>query len=192
MKRFFVWLGIVWCLFIIPVPEFNLARFNESRKNIDLRATLGNIIHDTVRIIARHPDGTIFYDETGYNLRTYAGINWMYSQMAGTPGNVCTYLALSNSAITPALTDTTLTGEITAAYGLQRVLGTPAHTSNSTSYTVTHQFTNTASGTQSAQAIALFNDTYSNGGQMCFENVFTQVTLNPNDTLTPTWTVTIQ
>ena len=184
MKKFLL-TSIVIIATCLTLPPLNVALLDSEKLN----SISQSIIHNTVRIIARHANGQIFYDQTNYNLRTYAGINWQYNQMAGTTAAVCTYIALSNTAITPAVTDTTLSGEITSSYGLQRVLGTATHTSNAASYTISNQFTNTASGTQSAQAIALFNNTYANGGTLCFENVFTQVTLNPNDTLTPTWTV---
>jgi hypothetical protein len=138
-----------------------------------------------VHIIARHPDGTVFLDVTGHNLRTNAGINWQYNQMAGTTAAVCTYIALSNATLTPNVTDTTLASEITAN-GLARANGTPTHTSNATSYTLAYTFT--ATGTQAAQDTAMFNA--SSSGTMCFENTFTQASLSTNDTLTVTWTIT--
>jgi hypothetical protein len=143
----------------------------------------GNLPH-YVHVVARHADGTVFLDEWGHNLRVNAGINWQYGQMAGGTAAVCTYIALTNSAITPAATDTTLASEITSN-GLARANGTPAHTSNATSYTLAYTFT--ATGTQAAQAAAVFNATSS--GTMCFENTFTQASLVANDTLTVTWTI---
>jgi len=146
-----------------------------------------------VHIVARHKDGTVFLDAWAHNLRTNAGINWQYGQMAGTTANVCNYIALSNTAITPNATDTTLSGEITAN-GLQRagpITSTTynVHTSNATSYTLQNIFT-CATATQAAQAAAVFNDTHANGGTMCFENTFTQASLQIGDTLTVTWTIT--
>jgi hypothetical protein len=137
-----------------------------------------------VHVVARHPDGTIFYDHTWHNLRTNAGATWQEGQMAGTPGAACTYIALSNASITPNATDTTLSGEITSN-GLARTLGTASYTAGATSYTVKNTFTATAS--QAAQATGLF--TASSSGTMCFENTFTQVSLNSGDTLTVTWTI---
>jgi hypothetical protein len=137
-----------------------------------------------VHVVARHPDGTVFYDHVWHNLRTNAGATWQEGQMAGTPAAVCTYIALTNTAITPNATDTALSGEITSN-GLARTLGTASYTAGATSYTVKNTFTATAS--QAAQATGLFNA--SSSGTMCFENTFTQVTLNANDTLTVTWTI---
>jgi hypothetical protein len=137
-----------------------------------------------VHVVARHPDGTIFYDHTFSNLRTNAGATWQEGQMAGTTAAVCTYIALSNSAITPNATDTSLAGEITTN-GLARTLGTVSYTAGASSYTVSNKFTATA--TQAAQAAALLNA--ASGGTECFENTFTQVSLNANDTVTVTWTI---
>jgi len=143
-----------------------------------------NRVPNMVHIVARHRDGTIFYDKWVHNLRTNAGINWQYGQMAGTTAAVCTYIALSNSGATPAATDTALASEITTN-GLARANATPSHTSNATSYTLAYTFTATAS--QSAQNAGMLNA--SSGGTLCFENTFSQVSMNSGDTLQVTWTV---
>ena len=158
--------------------------FVGARRAVPLREGNSDLPH-WVHVVARHPDGTIFLDVTGHNLRTNAGINWQEGQMAGTTAAVCTYIALTNTAITPNATDTSLSGEITAN-GLSRALGTVTHTSNATSYTLANTFT--ATGTQAAQAAAILNA--SSSGTMCFENTFTQASLASGDTLTVTWTVT--
>jgi hypothetical protein len=137
-----------------------------------------------VHVVARHKDGTVFYDQWFHNLRTNAGINWQYNQMAGTTAAVCTYFALSNDSGTPAATDTAVASEITTN-GLARANATAAHTSNATSYTLSYTFT--ATGTQSAQKIGVLNA--SSGGTLCFENTFTQVSMVSGDTLAVTYTI---
>ena len=138
-----------------------------------------------VHVVGRHPDGTVFLDVTGHNIRTNAGINWQYNQMAGTAAAVCNYIALSDATLTPNVTDTTLASEITTN-GLQRVTGAPTHSSNATSYTLVNVFT--ATSAQAAKDTAIFNA--ASNGTMCFENTFTEATLATNDTLTVTWTIT--
>lgn len=141
-----------------------------------------------VHVVARHKDGTVFLDTWTHNLRTNAGINWQEGLMAASSGaNSCTYIALSNSGATPAATDTTLASEITSN-GLARATGTVTHSSNATTYTLANTFT--ATGTQAAQNAGMFNNTYANGGTLCFENTFTQASLVSGDTLTVTWTIT--
>jgi len=142
-------------------------------------------VKGNVHVVARHKDGTVFLDTWVHNLRVNAGINWQYNQMAGSTAAVCDYIALSNAAVTPAATDTTLSSEITSN-GLARALGTATHSSNATSYTLVNTFTATA--TQAAQAAGMFNN--SSAGTLCFENTFTQASLVANDTLTVTWTIT--
>jgi hypothetical protein len=137
-----------------------------------------------VHVIARHKDGTTFYDHWFHNLRTNAGTNWQYNQMAGTTAAVCTYIALSNSGATPSATDTALASEITTN-GLARANATAAHTANASSYTLSYTFT--ATGTQAAQNIGVLNA--SSGGTLCFENTFTQVSMISGDTLAVTYTI---
>jgi hypothetical protein len=148
------------------------------------RTVQGGAYPHYVHVVARHKDGTVFYDQWFHNLRTNAGINWQYNQMAGTTAAVCTYFALSNDSGAPAATDTAVASEITTN-GLARVNATAAHTSNATSYTLSYTFT--ATGTQSAQKIGVLNA--SSGGTLCFENTFTQVSMVSGDTLAVTYTI---
>jgi hypothetical protein len=141
-------------------------------------------VPNLVHLVARHADGTIFYDQTVHNLRTNAGVNWQFSQMAGTTAGVCTYIALSNDSAAPSATDTALAAEITTN-GLARANATPAHSGNASSYTLTYTFT--AAGTQSAQKAGLLNA--SSGGTLCFENAFSPVAMNSGDTLQVVWTL---
>jgi len=155
--------------------------------------------HNAVHVVARHPKpgcritsecGVVFYDSTSQNLVVNAGLNWLADIMGKTttPGvnTQCNYIALTNTAITPGATDTTLSGEITGN-GLARVQGTYTHSANATTFTIANTFT--ASGAQSAQAGAVL--TGSSGGTMCFEDTFSPATLAIGDTLQITWTVTI-
>jgi len=144
-------------------------------------ARVPNMVH----IVARHKDGTVFYDQWVHNLRTNAGINWQYGQMAGTTAAVCTYIALSSDTGTPAATDTSVASEITTG-GLARANGTASHTANATSYTVAYTFTATATQT-AVQKAGLLNA--SSSGTLCFENTFSAVSMQSGDTLAVTWTI---
>jgi len=85
---------------------------------------------------ARHPKadcavteycGELFYSFEGKNLRTSAGTTWQSQLMSDTSSpsdnNQCNYLAATNTAITPAMADTTLSGEI-SSNGLSRAKAT--------------------------------------------------------------------
>lgn len=83
-------------------------------------------------VVARHADGAVFYSYHGFNMRTSAGTSWQ-SQMLGdtsTPSvnAQCNYVGLTNTGITPAEADTTLSGEI-ASNGLSRAQATYADAS---------------------------------------------------------------
>jgi len=90
-------------------------------------------------VVARHPKagcavteecGEIFMDYWAKNLRTTAGTNWQADVMCklSAPPAQCNYLALTNTAITPAIADTTLSGEI-VINGLERAQATYTNTS---------------------------------------------------------------
>jgi hypothetical protein len=178
--------------------------FQARKSRVEIRE---HLVHpaNTLHLVARHcqkylRDGvldqaacagdptTVFAERWTRNLRVNAGVNWQSDLMADTttpPVNAqCNYIALTNTAITPAAGDTTLSGEITTN-GLARAQGTYTHTSNATSYTLTHTFTATAA--QAAQGEGVF--TASSSGTMCFEDTFTQASLQTNDTLAITHTV---
>jgi hypothetical protein len=126
-----------------------------------------------------------------HNLLTNSGRDWMHAQVytntsAGTRG--AGYIGLSSNTGTPAATDTTLAGEITAN-GLQRIdAGTKTHTGGTNSTTIQHTFTASAVHTAVVKA-SLFNA--ASNGFMAHINTFTAVTLQASDTLQVTWTVTL-
>src|SRR6476659_3464882 len=102
-------------------------------------------------VITRHKTGqqkviSLFQ----HNLLTNAGKDWMHAQLytnttAGTRG--AGFIASTESTITPAVGDTTLTGEITTN-GLARAdAGTKTHTAASNSTLIEHTFTATGSFT---------------------------------------------
>jgi hypothetical protein len=128
-----------------------------------------------------------------HNLLTDAGKDWMHQQVytntsAGTRG--AGYIASTESTITPATGNTTLTGEITTN-GLARADAiTKSHTAASNSSTIEHTFTATGSFT-SVLASALFNA--SSAGTMPHIANFATGSgiLATNDTLKITWTVNL-
>lgn len=143
--------------------------------------------HDRATLVAKHANGIVFYRSSIADLETTAGLDWQAQVMADTSAApaTCNYLALTATAITPAVGDTSLSGEITTN-GLARAQGAYSHTAGASSYSVSHTWT--ATGAQTADAAGMFNA--SSSGTMCFENTFSSVSLQSGDTLTLTWTVT--
>jgi hypothetical protein len=76
------------------------------------------------------PCGSKFYDYMGENLVTSVGESGISKQMSDTAAQPASanYIALTNTGITPAVADTTLSGEI-GSNGLQRAQGTFTDTS---------------------------------------------------------------
>jgi hypothetical protein len=137
----------------------------------------------------------LVYEEVNHNQITNAGRDFMhlqaYSSVAAggsAPGSSgLNFIGLTNTAITPAAGDTTLSGEI-VANGLSRAQGTYAHTNGTNTTTVTKTFT-CATSSQAAQAAALFSA--SSSGTMNHELTFTQRTLQVGDQLVVTFTITL-
>ena len=126
-----------------------------------------------------------------HNLLTNGGRDWMHNQVytntaAGTRG--ANYIASTESTITPAAGDTTLSGEITTN-GLARIEAlTKTHSGGSNSTVLEHTFTATGAFTD-VKASALFNAS-SSGTMPHIANFSTgSGTLATNDTLKITWTL---
>jgi hypothetical protein len=127
------------------------------------------------------------------NLLTNAGKDYFHAQdytnnAAGGVG--ANFIALTESTITPAVGDTTLTGEITTN-GLGRVIaGTRTHTAASNTTTLSQTFTASGSFT-SVLASALFNA--SSSGTMAHIANFASGSgaLVSGDQLVVTWTMTL-
>ena len=175
------------------------------QEKLHVRDAVAVEVHHTrevnVRIVARHADGAVFYDQAVHNLRTTGGADWQANVMGITsaaPAQV-NYIALSNNTNAPAAGDCAASStacslggssptspEITTN-GCARAQATFSHTGGTSIWTLTHTWT--ATGTQSVQEAGMFNA--SSSGTMVFEAAFTQVNLSNTDTLTITWQVSI-
>lgn len=98
------------------------------------------------------------------------------------------FIALTSNTSAPAIGDTVLTGEITTG-GLIRILATTrTHTDDTNVSTIEHTFTATAIHTD-VQKSGLFD--LVTAGVLSHENTFIVATLQINDTLKITWTLTL-
>lgn len=100
------------------------------------------------------------------------------------------WMAVTENAVAPAASDTTLTAEL-AADGFTRAVGTYSHTAAASTYSLQHLFT--ATGTRTINKEAIFGAAnVTGGGVMPFESAEpSPPTLVSGDTLTQTVTVTI-
>jgi hypothetical protein len=138
----------------------------------------------------RSSDGSLLGTEVVHNLITDVGRRQYHKQCFGTSGlatNGMNYIALSNDTVSEDASSTTLSTEI-ASNGLSRAQGTVTlPTGSGTQTTISKVFT--ATGTQSAQKMALFDA--SSAGNMNHVLSFTQRNLISGDTLTITVTITL-
>jgi hypothetical protein len=144
------------------------------------------------QLIKTYDDWKVLADRVP-NLLTNAGKDYFHAQdytNNGAGGVGANFIALTESVITPAVTDTTLTGEI-ATNGLQRVIATTrTHTAATSISTLSQTFT--ASGTfTSVLCSALFNA--SSVGVMAHSANFASGSgaLISGDQLIVTWTMTL-
>lgn len=122
-------------------------------------------------------------------MRTSSGIDWQSAVMGLQTGQPTgsTYIALSSDTATVLASDTSLMGEFTTG-GLARALGTYAHTSGQSSYTISFTFTATAPNV--INKTALFNAAA--GGTMVFASLEpTPLTVVSGNTDTQVTTVSI-
>lgn len=137
-------------------------------------------------------------EEEVANLITNAGRVAVHTYIYGTSAqrasaslgsNGLSFIGLSNDGTSPAAGDTSLTSEL-SGNGLTRAQGTVTlPTGSGTITTVSHVFTYSGVSPQGAQKTALFDA--SSAGHMAHEILFTPRTLNQNDTLTVTFSITV-
>lgn len=160
--------------------------------------------YNRVRTIVSNPNGKVslfrqFWNMVpSFNSRVNKGADLIGSLITGTSLNSIAsplppkYIALSTSSLTPAATDTTLSGE-TSNSGVARTLGTqgsytgPSSLDGAASYTVSNTFTCGATPT-TVQSSALF-DASSAGNMFAEANFSGSAALTNGMQLQVVWTV---
>jgi hypothetical protein len=173
----------------------------ESQRRIDANLPIIYTLSGKVRHFLGNENGIAKYSEweslgTNHNVMTLDG-ELLYHTMNFTDGTTGTnWIALSQSTISPARANTTLTGEILVGDGLgfERLQATTRTYSSATSTTtLSKTFTATGSIT-SILASALWNTTFGGGGEkMAHIANFTTGSglLVTGDQLAVTWTATL-
>lgn len=200
MKRLFT---VISLLAFAALLNANFATFAFAATQDVVRsgesASTGIVAHsggsDTVKVgrakgVIKHiRAGKVLSAETVYNVKTTAGIDFLFAQGYGTSGaqaNGLCYIGLSNDSLTETTASTVLSNEITLN-GLGRAIGTYAHTAGTSTATISKTFT--ATGAQSAQKAALFSA--ASNGTMTHVLSFTQRSLQNGDQLAITFTITL-
>lgn len=133
----------------------------------------------------------LLHEEEVWNQITNVGRVQLHKNGYDTSGlatNGFNYVALTNTAVSPAAGDTTLSGEI-AANGLSRAQGTVTLASGAGNQTTVAKTFTCTTAPQAAQAGMLFNAASVGTGN--HELTFTQRSLQIGDTLATTWTITL-
>ena len=136
-----------------------------------------------------HPNGSVWNE----NLLTNTGRDKIHQMLYlnETPiqrGFGC--IGLTQTLLTPAATDTVLSGEITGTTGLARAeAGTKLHTTSTNTSTIEHTFTTTvAVNAPGVRGAALFDQL--SGGVMGHINTFATQILDAFDQIRITWLIT--
>lgn len=160
----------------------------------DLEVTIRKFVEDpngdTIAPVTKRRGYYVEQKQKIKNLLTKVGRDQVHTDMytsATRTGSGFNFIALSSDATAPTADDTTLVGEITTG-GLQRTqASTRSHTASTNTTTLQHTFTATAVHTN-VQKSALFNS--STGGVLGHVGTFTAATLQIDDQIQITWTIT--
>lgn len=169
----------------VPLSEVASAGY---RANAPLREYVA-LPRASAVIVHRRAGALLAPPEVVYNVITTVGRDFLHTQgyaASGIAVNGLNYIGLSSTTLTETSASTTLSGEITGN-GLQRAQGIVAHTVGTNTTTINKVFTATAQ--QVAQKAALF--TAVSGGTMNHALAFASRTLEANDTLEITFTITL-
>lgn len=136
----------------------------------------------TVQVQLFREDGTLKEERAG-NLVVSAGKTYIASRMVGTASAVMGWMAVGTSSTAPAAGDTTLGAEVG---GSRTALGSATSSSNVATFSCTF---GPGVGTGSLQEAGIFNA--SSAGTMLAHVTFSVVNKAAGDTMTITWTVTV-
>lgn len=136
----------------------------------------------TPRIVVTDRDGKVKYDFSVPNLVVTSGKNFIASRMVGTTPAVMSHMAVGTGATAAAAGDTTLQTELTRV-----ALSASSATGAVATYTANFA---AGVGTGAITEAGIFNA--SSAGTMLCRTTFPVVNKGADDSMSITWTVTIQ
>ena len=166
-----------------PLPDGALLNFYRGNEVQDSLRIGPNMVHAMVI----HPDGTVTDCGVSQNLITDAGIDAVAAAHNGT-AFAAKYMAVSNSAVAPSASDTSLASEL-STNGFDRDTSTYAHTGGTGTLTMVSSWT--ATGTVSGiHKMGLFSA--ASGGTLVYTTAFSvDADVTADDTLEVTDTITL-
>lgn len=146
-------------------------------------------IQDTIKLTGRlkmvltDENGIVKQEQEVDNLVVTAGKGFIASRMKDATAVVMSHMAVGTSSTAPAVGDTTLGAEIASS---RTALTSTTVTTNSVAYVCTF---GTGVGTGAVTEAGIFNA--SSAGTMLCRTTFSVINKGASDTLTITWTVTV-
>jgi hypothetical protein len=141
-------------------------------------------VRGDLRIVLTGPDGQVKDDVNLTNLVVNTGLNFIVSRMKDATATAMTHMSVGTGTTAAALADTTLQTEIA---GSRVALTSTSVTSNQITYIASFA---AGVGTGAVTESGIFNN--STGGTLLCRTVFPVVNKQAGDSMTVTWTVTVQ
>ena len=148
-------------------------------QNIEKLSAKGNL-----RVVLTGQDGTVKAQHDFKNLVVDTGLNFIVERMSAATESVMSHMSIGEGTTAAASTDTALETEIS---GARVALTSTTVTDESITYVATYD---AGVGTGAVTESGIFNA--SSGGTMLCRTVFPVVNKQAGDSMTVTWTVTVQ
>lgn len=135
-----------------------------------------------VRLVLKDKNGKVKESREIKNLLVSSGLEFICSRMAGTSASVMSHMALGSGTTTPAAGQT----DLVSILGSREALDSTTASSNTITYVSSFE---AGDGTGAVTEAGIFNA--SSGGTMLCRTTFAEVNKEPDDTMSVTWTITI-
>lgn len=141
-------------------------------------------VRGDLRVVLTGPDGQVKDDRDLRNLVVDTGLNFIVKRMKDATADVMSHMSLGTGTTAAAAADTTLQTEIA---GSRVTLTSTSVTANQITYIASFA---AGVGTGAVTESGIFNN--GTGGTMLCRTVFPVVNKQAGDSMTVTWTVTVQ
>ena len=135
-----------------------------------------------VRLVLKDKDGKVKESREIKNLLVSSGLEFICSRMAGTSASVMSHMALGSGTTTPAAGQT----DLVSILGSREALDSTTASSNTITYVSSFE---AGEGTGAVTEAGIFNA--ASGGTMLCRTTFAVVNKEADDTMSVTWTITI-
>ena len=135
-----------------------------------------------VRLVLKDKNGKVKESREIKNLLVSSGLEYICSRMAGTSASVMSHMALGSGTTSPAAGQT----DLVSILGSREALDSTTPSSNTITYVSSFE---AGEGTGAVTEAGIFNA--ASGGTMLCRTTFSVVNKEADDTMSVTWTITI-